>query len=149
MSSKAGFSVRTLLAITTVTTVIFAAFAAPSPRWVPLLTLGGMAVVAYGIQRIVIAPASRPFWLSYFCAMLFLAAVLSGYHDVMTVDSFGFYIAGPLWELFHGESQNSNQSYERYVNFAFYLRIILVIGAPAIVANAMTFFTRERDAKSP
>jgi hypothetical protein len=148
MSKQAGFSVRTLLVITAISAVVIATAAVPSPRWVPVLTLGGAAVVAYGIQRAVISPASRPFWLSYFGALLFLATVLSSYHDVMTADSFGFYIAGPLWELFHGEIHESNESYERFVNFAFYLRLTLAVSLPAVIAYAMTFVSRDRNAQS-
>lgn len=148
MSSKAGFSVQELFGIVTVAAVLFASLASPSAKWALPLAILSMGVVAYGIQRAVISPASRPFWLSYFGALLLFVAVMIGHRLTASVDPFTFHVSMPVWLAIHGDEPRGDQSrYETFLHFTFCLRLMLAIMLPAVIAYTATFFSR--DAQSP
>jgi hypothetical protein len=74
-----------------------------------------------------------------------MAALLHLYASSETFDAFGYKIATVAWRAINGDSSSRPELYQ---SFTFYLKIVLVTSVPGVVACVMTFFSRERAAKS-
>ena len=149
MSKSTGFSVRTLLALTAVTAICFGSLAAPSEAWVPILAMLALFINAYGIQRIVISPGSRPFWASYFGGALLTVVLVYAYSESEQFDPFMTFIGPAIWHAIRDPFVSAaGGEMGLYQTFAFCLKIVLAVVLPAIPALAVTYMTRERDAQS-
>jgi hypothetical protein len=149
MSKKPGFSVRSLLALTTIAAICFGSLAAPSEVWVPILAMLALFINAYGIQRVVTSPASRPLWLSYFGGAFLTVALVRAYSESEQFDPFMTFIGPAIWHAIRDPFVSAaGGEMGLYQTFAFCLKIVLAIVLPAIPAFFMTFLTHDRDAQS-
>jgi hypothetical protein len=149
MSQPRRIGLRSLFALTAIAAICFGSLAAPSEAWVPILAMLALFLNAYGIQRVVISPASRPFWLSYYGGAFLTVALVSAYSDSEQFDPFMTFIGPAIWHAIRDPFVSAaGGEMGLYQTFAFCLKIVMAIVLPAIPAFFTTYLTRDRNAQS-
>jgi hypothetical protein len=149
MSNSRGFSVRSLLAFMAIAAMFTASLAVPSVGWVVPITSLALCVVVFAVQRSIVSPSDRPFWLSFLAGVGFIflmhVALEYGYQAQSLPDPFENFVAEHVWRAIHsGPLYSGLPEYQRFKAFVFCLQIISMIALPGVAAYAMTFFSCER-----
>jgi hypothetical protein len=149
MNQHGRIGLRSIFALTAIAAICFGSLAAPSEAWVPILAMLALFINAYGIQRIVTSPASRPFWASYFGGALLIVVLLYAYANSEGFDPFMTIVGPAIWHIVRDPLVSpAGGEMEYYRVFAFCLKIVLCIIMPAIPAFFVTFMARNRSAQS-
>jgi hypothetical protein len=149
LNNPAKISLRALFAATAITAMFTASLAVPSVVWVVPITSLALCVVVFAVQRSIVSPSDRPFWLSFLAGVGFIflmhIALEYGYQAQSLSDPFENFVAEHVWRAIHGGPLYSGlPEYQRFKAFVFCLQIISMILLPAVAAYAMKFFSRER-----
>lgn len=149
MTNQPGMSVKGLFVLMSVAVICLAAISTPSSLTTAPLIAVALCINAYGLQRLTISPASRPFWVSYFGGVTLLvllqvvcaiSAFLDGSNSVP--DPFRSTITFSMWNF-----MTSGEDYGRYPLNRVYqlydldLRVIATMMLAFVAAYAMSFFS--------
>lgn len=149
MTAQPGMSLKSLFVLTSIAVIFLAAISTPSP-WTsaPLLAVA-LCTNAYGLQRLTLSPASRPFWVSYFGGVLLLVLLqvvcaTSAFLDRSNSlpDPFRSTITFSMWNFVtNGEDYGSYPFNRVYQLYDLDMRIIATMTLAIVAAYAMSFFS--------
>jgi hypothetical protein len=111
MPRSSQFSIRSLLALTTLVCLLFLPLLCPSYWWALGFAPVASWICVFGVSRLVVAPERQGvFWATFLAGCIaYLAAVnfvrTSGtMYDLQRRDMWMNMIAVPAWKMIHGES---------------------------------------------
>jgi hypothetical protein len=144
MDAGSNFGLRDLMLVTALAAFCFCVLFSPSAGWIGPLIFGVMVVIAVAVQRAIVSPANRPFWVSFLVGA-FAYVLLTGLFDLFIEDdALTEYIGRPWWEKRYGLSRpySSDPEFGAYVTFLFGLHIVFGASAAATAARVAQFVCR-------